>query len=111
MLEHRVSVTDCNGLSMKILIHLSDGGSGTWRTLDKGFFRYEQGVADVGYSSTSPFGWLALYGGDDVDDSKLVLHLDNFRSMTTVQREGKGKIYVQDFILMRPGEASWQLVT
>jgi len=94
---------------MHLIVRLATGQSGSWRTLDKGFFTSEGGVLDAGNYPTSPFSWIALYGGNEVDDSKLILHLDDFHSTSIVNRSGDGKIYWQDFILMKPGAIRWEL--
>ncbi len=109
MAEYRVEITDSKGSNMKILIRLPVGGRGTWDTLDNGYFCYEKGVADTGHYPTSSLAWVALYGGRQVDDSKLVLHLDDFLGFTQVNSEGKGRVYEQDYLTMKPGEVKWRL--
>ena len=110
MWVHTVEITNSKNRRMRILISLADRGQGTWRTLDKGYFRYEGGVVDLGFYPTNPLAWVALYGGNQVDDLKLVLHLDDFRGSTRVNQGGKGWVYPRDDILMQHGAVSWRLV-
>ncbi|MFO0914990.1 MAG: hypothetical protein U0795_18670 [Pirellulales bacterium] len=110
MREYRIKIIDELGLSMQLVVRLATGQASSWRTIDKGFFSYENGIADDGRYPTSPLSWLALYGGDEVDDSKLILHLDDFCSPSFVNRSGNGKVYWQDFILMKPGAIRWELI-
>ena len=113
MIEHRVEITDLKGQSVKIALSLSAGtyGRNSWRTLDNGYFRFEQGVVAIDYYPTSYLAWAAMYGGAEVDDNKLVFHLDDFMSYTHANSEGKGWVYKQDYILMEPGEVSWRLLS
>lgn len=110
MTEHRVEITDSIGQSMKILIRLSAPRQGKWQTLDNGFLCYENGVADAGHYPTLPHAWVALYGGSEIDDSKLVLHLDDCQGPTGLNQKGKGLVYKKDYLLMQPGEVSWKLI-
>jgi len=112
MTEHTVEVTNSKGRTMRVLIRLTDRGQGTWQTLDKGYFRYEGGVADTGHYPTYPLAWVALYGGDRVDDEKLVFHLDDYLGFTGVNpRGGEGWVYPRDDLLMERGEVSWRLIS
>src|SRR5262245_50614173 len=112
MTLHTVEIANAHGQSMKILIRLDDRGGGTWQTLDKGYFCYEGGVADTGNTPpTNPLAWVALYGGNAVDDDKLVLHLDDFCGHTGASHAGgEGVVYAQDDLLMGQGRVRWQLV-
>ncbi len=112
MIEHRVEVTDSKGQSMKVLLRLTAGtdGRGVWQALDNGFVCYERGIADTGHYPTSYLAWVAMYGGAEVDDNKLVFHLDGFLSFTHANDAGKGWVYKQDYLLMEPGEVSWRLL-
>lgn len=110
MIHHTVEVTDSSSRSMRILIRLNDSGQGSWETLDKGHFCFERGVADTGYYPTSPLAWVALYGGNRVDDSKLVLHLDDYTGQTGVNSSGGGEIYPEDHLSMQRGAIRWRLI-
>ena len=112
-----MEITDANGQSMVVSIDLANATSGTWRAIDLGYFTYAKGVAETCYSPssdwyapTAPLSWVSLYGGNRVDDSNLVLHLDDFCSKSGVSQSGAGKIYFGDTILAAPGPLSWQLL-
>lgn len=110
MAEHRIEITDSRGTSLKILVSLPSSGRATWRTLDHGRLCYESGVADTGHYPTNQLAWIALYGGNRIDDAKLVLHLDDFLGFTGISEAGgEGKVYKQDYLLMEPGKVNWQL--
>lgn len=111
MIRHLVEITNGKSGSMRILISLRDDGQGSWQALDQGYFCFDRGVADVGYYPISPLGWVSLYGGHRVDDSKLVLHLDDFKTPTSVGQGGSGVVYPKDYLLMPRGEISWRLVS
>lgn len=118
MSEHRVEINDASGQSMVVYIGLNNAASGTWRAADLGYFTYTKGVVETCYSSssdwyapTAPLSWVSLYGGNRVDDSKLVLHLDDFCNKSGVGQSGSGKIYFGDTILATPGPVSWQLLS
>ena len=125
MIEYRVEITDSKGQSAKALLHLhvdtspiclsltanaNNKPTGRWQTLDKGFFAYEAGVVGVGCYPTNPLAWAAMYGGQAIDDSKLIFHLDNFLTYTHANREGEGFIYKQDYIMAEWGKLSWRLL-
>lgn len=109
MSEHRIEITDSRGTSLKILVSLPLSGRATWRTLDKGGLRYESGVAETDHYPAKPLAWIALYGGNEIDDAKLVLHLDDFLGHTDVSGAGgEGHLYKQDYLIMQPGKIDWQ---
>jgi|GEM_PF-5227826 len=117
MSDHRVEITDGKGQRMQLSINLQTASSGMWQAIDFGYFRYMNGVVDtcyspnsVYYSPASPVSWVALYGGSQVDDNKLVLHLDDFCSKVQLSYEGTGKIYFGDTILAEPGGLTWRLL-
>ncbi len=110
MLEHRVRVKDSRGQTVDILVRLSKTGRSTWQVLAHGSFRYSNGALDSGYGNTARYAWIALYGGDQIDDDKLVLHLDDFHNETTVNPSGSGLIYLRDFIIAEPGAVTWELI-
>lgn len=110
MAEHRVEITDSTGRTMKILVRLLAHGKATWKTLISGHFSIEGGIADTGYYPSGRVAWLALYGGNAVDDDKLVLHLDDFLNFTGPAREGTGLIYPRDHLAMKLGEVKWRLL-
>lgn len=111
MSEHRIEITDSRGTSLKILVRLPLSGQATWRALDQGHLCYGSGVADTGHYPTNPMAWIALYGGNEIDDSKMVLHLDDFLAFTDINRAGgEGHVYQRDYLLMEPGKVNWQPV-
>lgn len=110
MWEHRLEITDSRGRSAKFLVRMPDLGWGTWQALDFGYFRYVNGVAKTAYEPTAQFGWLALYGGDEPVDEKLVLHLDDFLDVVAANPKGTGVVYKQDYICMEPGKVTWKLL-
>ena len=110
MSEHRIEITDSRGTSLKILVRLPLSGQATWRALECGRLCYESGVANTGHYPTNSLAWIALYGGNEIDDAKLVLHLDDFLGFTGISGAGgEGHVYKQDYILMEPGKVNWQL--
>lgn len=109
MTEYRIAITDAAGKTMSVLLHLPSAGPGTWKAMTNGFFRYEGGAAATGQYPADRMAWLSLYGGEKADDAKLLLHLDGFRSATTVQAEGKGLVYKQDTVGMQQGAVTWKL--
>ncbi len=104
-----VKVSHGNGQMARILIDLDYEGRGTWQTIDKGFFCHERGVAATGSCWTDPVAWICLYGGDQVDDRNLVLHLDGFMNFTGFEPSGEGVVYKEDNLLMDQGEVAWEL--
>jgi len=110
MIEHRVEIQDSKGKRMTVLIRLVEKGRSSWQALNFGYFCYVRGVADSGYYPCNPLGWLSLFGGDVIDDRKLVLHLDDFRCDSRVNDSGTGTIYLQDYLLAEPGKLSWRLL-
>ena len=70
----------------------------------------QSGVVDTGCYPTERISWLALYGGREVDDDKLILHLDGFLGATRPAHSGEGQMYARDHLIMKPGEISWRLV-
>ena len=110
MLEYKVEVTDSRGNSLEILISLITIERGTWRALDNGCLCYQNGATKAGDPCPpSLFTYISLFGGNTTNDSKLVLHLDDFLGLTQVNHEGKGELYKQDYLSMEPGELSWRL--
>lgn len=111
MSEHRIEITDSRGTSMKILVRLPLSGRATWRALDQGHLCYGSGVAETDpYPTNSPV-WVALYGGNEIDDDKMVLHLDNFLVLPgIIGAGGEGHVYQRDYLLMEPGKVNWQPV-
>lgn len=111
MIQHVVEVADAKGRKARIQINLDAKGRGTWLALDKGFFSLERGVVDTGTYPAYPLAWAALYGGDRVDNDKLVLHLDDFLSHTGVHRGGgEGWVYRRDHLIMDRGAIEWHII-
>ena len=112
MNQHQVEITDSNGLAVMLEVTVPPIGGPTWRVKYHGswrFLRLQEGVADRG--PDGPDGnWLSCYGGKQVDDDKLVFHLDEFFSGQTVNQSGSGKLYNHDNLLMVPGALTWRRV-
>ena len=112
MNQHQVEITDSNGLAVTLEVTVPPIGGSTWRVKYHDswrFLRLQEGVADRG--PDGPDGnWLSCYGGKEVDDDKLVFHLDEFFSGQAVNESGSGKLYNHDNLLMVPGALTWRRV-
>ncbi len=110
MADHRVEITDSAGRTMRVLVRLPVAGKASWQTLILGHITMQSGVVDTGCYPTERIAWLALYGGKEIDDDKLILNLDGFLGPTGPTHSGEGQMYARDHLVMQPGEISWRLI-
>ena len=105
--QHEVEIRDSNSKAVMLEVTLPPIGDPTWRVKYHNFLRLQEGVADRGPGG--PGGnWLCCYGGPEIDDEKLVFHLDEFFSGQAVNQSGSGKLYNHDNLLMVPGALTWR---
>lgn len=111
MPQHEVEVKDGNGTTAALEVTLPFIGDGTWHVKSHRFLRLQKGVVDRGAGDPGSSGeWIACYGGREVTDKLLVLHLDDFFSAAGVNDSGTGHLYDHDNLLMVPGPLTWRLL-
>ena len=114
MATYTVEIGDNEGHSFKIKVSitttLTGASTGTWRTLDKGFIRYNSGPA---YNQPSHSG---LTSDRDVvlcnneDDEHYGIKFDLFHDWFGANDQGSGEI-IQPWVLsFKSGKISWALV-
>lgn len=115
MNQHQVEIRDSNSKAVMLEVTVPPIGDPSWRVKYHNslnslrFLRLQEGVADRGPGG--PAGnWLCCYGGREMDDDKLVFHLDEFFSGQAVNQSGSGKLYNHDNLLMVPGALTWRRV-
>ena len=105
MSKHIFEIGDSDGNSFRISIEIPflRFSNGSWRTLDKGYIRYNSGP-------TNPTEGFA---GDD-DDLLLVskegtwgLRLDDYQDFWGVNEQGSGELLQGWSLNMKPGTISW----
>lgn len=107
-MKHTFEIGDGEGNSFKILVEMPfhRWTKGSWRTLDKGYIRYNSG-------ETQPSKG---FGGND-DDLFLLskngywgLRLDDVQDFWGLNDQGKGELIEPWVLIMKPGTISWSLV-
>src|SRR3979409_1523627 len=110
MANHKVDVSDNNGTTVRLMISLPPIGDATWHVVNHKFLRLQAGIVELGRGHhTAPAPWIACYGGRQVDDDNLVLHLDNFLAGSRVNPSGSGTLYKRDNLLLTPGALKWSV--
>ncbi len=109
MVQHVVKISDSNGAAVTLKVSFPPVGESTWEVVHHRFLRLQKGVVDKGKVAPGADGWIACYGGREIDDTKLVLHLDGFLGSAQVNRSGAGKLYNHDNLLLIPGALTWKI--
>ena len=110
MAQHEVEIKDSIGKAVALQVTVPPVGDSTWRVKYEHFLRLQEGLASRGPGGpTSAGDWLACYGGKEIDDDLLVLHLDDFFTGAQVNQSGRGKLYNHDNLLMMPGPLTWRV--
>ena len=109
-MDHTIDISDSNNTTIRLKVSVPPVGTPTWRSMNDKFLRLQSGIAEQGGSDNgSQASWIACYGGPEIDDSKLVLHLDNFFGSGQVNPSGSGKLYNHDNRLLVPGPLTWKV--
>lgn len=110
MANYIIEIGDEKGNSFKISVSIStfDGrSSGSWRTIDKGYIRYNSGAAEKqGSPGEIAVRHLLLFSNDNTWG----IRLNDFQGWLGANDEGTG-IIAQPWVLSFPaGRISWALV-
>ena len=114
MSKHTVEIGDDEGNSFKISINIGYIGistEGSWRSMDKGWIRYNSGLSKKQRTN----GWnpgetnLFLYQSEGTAIGPGI-RLDKWDDLTGVNDQGTGEIAQPWVTGAKPGKISWALV-
>ena len=106
-----VEIGDESGNSFKVSVSTAFMGRnrGNWRTIDKGFIRFNSGQTQVEHSNgTTSTRHVYLLSGEN---SEWGLRLNDFENMINVNDEGTGFVEQGWVTGLKPGRISWTLVS
>ena len=109
MSTHTVEIGDGNGKSFKISVAMDFRyrNGGTWRTLDKGFIRFNSGQVE----SVDVTGWGGTVHIRLVSsEGSWGIQLDNYQDFWGVNDDGTGSVSQAWVLGLAPGRISWVIV-
>jgi hypothetical protein len=111
--RHTVEIGDVAGNSFKISVNIGYTGvhtEGSWRSLDKGWIRYNSGIAKkYQVDGTISEADLRLFGTDGFDGGYGIV-LYKWDDIGGTNDQGTGMLYQPWVLNAKPGKISWALV-
>ncbi|HEY0007057.1 MAG TPA: hypothetical protein VGB17_19910 [Pyrinomonadaceae bacterium] len=115
MAKHIVEISDEAGRSFKIAVSIvwTGNSTGSWRTLDKGFLRYNSGRAEWQNITAAPGGWRTELGRHLLlftsQGSTWGMRLNDYINIWEPNDQGTGYV-IQPWVLsLEPYRISWVL--
>lgn len=106
-MRHTVEIADTQGTTMQIALDVDNvDWGGSWRSIDKGYIRYNSGSI-VQYK---PEGVFTGVGVQLIHDGTGGITLDQFISWGTVNDQGSGRLEQPWCAALQPGRIDWAIV-
>ncbi len=118
MSKHTIEISDESGKSFKVVVAIGYTGNsiGNWRSLDKGFIRFNNGRAeyenagtDSGRAGYSELTVRHLFFYENAQSQTFGLRLNDYADWLGVNDQGMGYLWQPWVLSLKPSRISWVL--